>query len=172
MRSRTSRTSPASPLGLLAWFGLVALLAPSGCGASSGTSPAVAIEVPRPTVALHAQPPPLQVAGDAIDSDDEVAHVGRGVTQEPCASESRRRSLESTTSLQLDYRNDRSRRVSLYWLDFQGKRVHYADLEPGEAYRQQTYVTHPWVAVDGDGRCRAIFVPRAAGIHEVAIGAS
>ncbi len=94
-----------------------------------------------------------------------------GVTREPCSSESRLRSLTSDTSLSLDFQNGSPGPVTIHWLDFNGRRVHYADLEVGQSYRQQTYVTHPWIALDADGGCRGVFLPRAAGEHAVVIRA-
>jgi hypothetical protein len=139
------------------------------CGAAPPVAPP--IDVARP-VAVASERPPLQVAGDGDPGhdDDERARIQGAVMQARCADERRLRSHESNTSLHIDYQNDRPRKVSLYWLDFDGRRVHYADLEPGQGYRQQTYVTHPWVAVDGDGRCRAVFVPQGGGEHAVVIG--
>lgn len=145
------------------------VIAIAGCGTSRPPESAP-VEIARP-VAADADRPPLQVAGDDPGEDgDERARIDGAIVQARCADERRLRSHESTTSLHIAYQNDHDRKVSLYWLDFEGRRVHYADLEPGQGYRQQTYVTHPWVAVDGDGRCRAIFVPQGAGEHVVVIG--
>jgi len=62
-------------------------------------------------------------------------------------------------------------RVTVYWIDFKGARVFYNSLAPGESYTQQTYVTHPWIVVDDDGRCLELLVPNAAGTYAVPIGA-
>jgi len=35
--------------------------------------------------------------------------------------------------------------VSLQWLDYDGERVEYALLGPGEAFEVDTFCTHPWV---------------------------
>ncbi len=77
--------------------------------------------------------------------------------------------VTSDTSLYLDFQNDTDGTLSIDWIDFVGHRVHYADLAAGESYRQQTFVTHPWIVIDGDDQCRGVFIPHAAGIHGVVI---
>lgn len=34
--------------------------------------------------------------------------------------------------------------VWVYWLNYDGQEVFYRQLQPNEAYVQQTYLTHPW----------------------------
>ena len=70
----------------------------------------------------------------------------------------------------VDFVNRTSGWIDTYWISFDGRFIHYAELPPGDRYRQQTYVTHPWIALDRDRQCRGVFVPREAGIHEVEIG--
>ena len=79
------------------------------------------------------------------------------------------RSLVSDTSLHLVFANQTKQSVSIYWLDFKGERVWYNTLAPGESYSQQTYVTHPWVVIDADGKCVAQLVATAAGTFEIPI---
>eukprot|EP01099_Mayorella_cantabrigiensis_P008267 TRINITY_DN7672_c0_g1_i1.p1 TRINITY_DN7672_c0_g1~~TRINITY_DN7672_c0_g1_i1.p1 ORF type:complete len:123 (-),score=15.14 TRINITY_DN7672_c0_g1_i1:89-433(-) len=55
-------------------------------------------------------------------------------------------SRESQVSRHVTFRNDCSRTCSVFWLDFSGREVFYKRLKPGEQYRQQTYLSHPWVA--------------------------
>ena len=43
-----------------------------------------------------------------------------------------------------------TRRVDLFWIDYEGKRVKYSTLEPGEKYEITTYETHPWLFRDAD----------------------
>ena len=42
--------------------------------------------------------------------------------------------------------NNTGGKVQTYWLNYQGKRVHYTDLDPGQSHTQHTFVTNPWVA--------------------------
>ncbi|WP_319531623.1 hypothetical protein [uncultured Cohaesibacter sp.] len=49
---------------------------------------------------------------------------------------------------------------SAMWINFQGQPIHYADIQPGASYTIDTYVTHPWMFVDGPGNCIEMFMPR------------
>jgi C-terminal processing protease CtpA/Prc len=47
----------------------------------------------------------------------------------------------------------------VYWLDYNGERVLYRELQPGESYEQQTYLTHPWLITDAQGNGLAVYYP-------------
>ncbi|MEV0900693.1 hypothetical protein [Actinoplanes sp. NPDC049802] len=47
--------------------------------------------------------------------------------------------------------------VSVQWLDYQQKRVWYADLAPGQSYDQTTYAGHVWVVTRSDGTAIAVY---------------
>ena len=55
-------------------------------------------------------------------------------------------------------RTDALRNVA--WLDFKGTPVDYAQLQPGEKFTINTFVTHPWMFTDGPGNCHEIFMPK------------
>ncbi len=55
-------------------------------------------------------------------------------------------------------RTDALRNVT--WLDFKGKPVDYAQLQPGEKFTINTFITHPWMFTDGPGNCHEIFMPK------------
>ncbi len=59
----------------------------------------------------------------------------------------------------IDFVNTRRERVAVYWLNYEGRRQRYALLEPGQSYRQQTYVGHPWVVTDERGGALVCFEP-------------
>ncbi len=63
------------------------------------------------------------------------------------------RSTEGATPSQIAFQNESGVPVDIYWLDYEGDRVHYATLADGEGYVQPTWLTHPWVAVDKAGNC-------------------
>jgi hypothetical protein len=65
----------------------------------------------------------------------------------------------STRATTLWFQNRSGETRRLYWLNFDGARVLYSTLQPGERVEQQTYAGHPWVATNRDGQCIAIFVP-------------
>ena len=95
--------------------------------------------------------------------------VSGPVLELTCAREPDLRSLSSEESLHIVFHNTTQTPLTLTWLDFNGRRVSYATLPPGESYRQQTYVTHPWLALDADGHCVAAFLPRVPGEYTVRI---
>jgi hypothetical protein len=93
------------------------------------------------------------------------------------------RSIEGTTGTTIEFVNATVISVGLYWLDYQGARVLYHRLVLGETYVQQTFLTHPWVAVDDAGNCvgyvisdaptkrYVITVPVAAPVEGVSVNA-
>lgn len=48
--------------------------------------------------------------------------------------------------------------LTLFWLNFQGKRVSYGDVAAGATKDQGTYLTHPWVVADRAGQCLLLFL--------------
>jgi C-terminal processing protease CtpA/Prc len=50
----------------------------------------------------------------------------------------------------------------VYWLDYSGERVFYRELQPGESYEQQTFLTHPWLITDAQGNGLAVYYPDSA----------
>ena len=61
-----------------------------------------------------------------------------------------KRSIHSRTSTGVTFVNKSKHVVHVLWLNYQGQPVWYNDLSPGSGYRQQTYVTHPWVCMECD----------------------
>ena len=49
----------------------------------------------------------------------------------------------------------------VFWLDYNGNRVFYATLSPGQSYVQRTFLTHPWVIADTSTAavCQEIYLP-------------
>ncbi len=87
-----------------------------------------------------------------------------------CPGESSRRSIESTTPAPLTFMNSTDNNEDyyrIYWIDFQGNRQLYTELFPGETYRVDTFLTHPWLItapVPGGGEdCIGFVMPVAGG---------
>jgi hypothetical protein len=76
-----------------------------------------------------------------------------------CASEPSLKSLNGNRSITLTFQNLSKEAISAYWLDYSGKRVFYRRLNGGESYDQPTYISHPWVFVGANGKCRKIVMP-------------
>ena len=48
--------------------------------------------------------------------------------------------------------------AEIYWIDYEGQRIHYKTLEPSASYQQSTYVNHPWEVITSGGE-RASYLP-------------
>ncbi len=69
------------------------------------------------------------------------------------------RSLSSDVPVTVTFRNQTSIMRRITWLDFNGNRVDYAQIQPGEQYTINTFATHPWEFSDGPGNCTEMFMP-------------
>ena len=81
-------------------------------------------------------------------------------------------SVSSSQTATINFVNNAGVPVDLYWIDYSGNRVLYANILPGGSYLQATYMTHPWVLVEsgtggttaqGSGRLVTAFLPATAG---------
>jgi hypothetical protein len=77
----------------------------------------------------------------------------------PASQEPSLRSAGGGPETFIDFANARGEPVIVYWLDYDGRRQQYAVLQPGQSYRQQTYVGHPWVVTNGQGIGLVCFLP-------------
>jgi hypothetical protein len=77
------------------------------------------------------------------------------------AEEQGLKSKEELTATFVTFVNKTGMKVQVIWLDFEGKRVHYLTLEPNQEYKQQTYLTHPWLITDADGNALDLIMPTA-----------
>ena len=77
-----------------------------------------------------------------------------------CSSFGRVKSQNSNTPVTVTFVNKSGEYRSVEWIDFNGGLVNYANLQPGERFRIDTYVTHPWVFTDGPGNCVEMFMPQ------------
>src|SRR5690349_21567184 len=63
------------------------------------------------------------------------------------------RSLTAVSVGTIEFVNQTSRALTVYWLDYAGNRIPYMSLAPGASYVQEAWVTHPWVVLDSAGDC-------------------
>lgn len=69
------------------------------------------------------------------------------------------RSKEATQRAEILFKNTLTEKIRVYWIDYQGKEVFYRELDPGQSYRQPTYVSHPWrIRAARDGRLVATLI--------------
>ncbi|MBX7269457.1 hypothetical protein KIF24_27895 [Micromonospora sp. Llam7] len=69
------------------------------------------------------------------------------------------RSVSGGAATSIEFVNQRSRSVIVYWLDHRGHRRQYAVLPPSASHEQHTSVGHPWVVTDRRGRALVCFEP-------------
>lgn len=69
------------------------------------------------------------------------------------------KSTEEKAETFVTFVNKTGMTVQVWWLDFEGKRILYNTLAPDEEYRQQTYLTHPWIITDVKGNALQLVMP-------------
>jgi hypothetical protein len=70
------------------------------------------------------------------------------------------RSLNGSAPAILTFVNRSQITIRLEWADYNGNLQEYATVEPGRSHRQETFLTHPWVATSMPGDCLGVFLPR------------
>ena len=50
--------------------------------------------------------------------------------------------------------------MHLYWINYLGKRQVHTSLKPGKSVRLKTFVGHPWVVTNSQGKTLGIYVAR------------
>jgi VHL beta domain len=78
-----------------------------------------------------------------------------------CADERAAKSVDAKQATTIVFQNNRDVRVRIYWLNYQGQREHFQDLAPGRQHVQETYVSHPWIVTEENGRCIGLYMPEA-----------
>jgi len=76
-----------------------------------------------------------------------------------CKYEGGLKSLPGTVSTNLVFRNTRPRNISLFWLNYEGRRIFYSTVRNSAQYEILTYISHPWVVVDEQGKCLELVLP-------------
>jgi uncharacterized protein YkwD len=75
--------------------------------------------------------------------------------------DARARDLGKATAI--EFLNIGAEPVQIFWLDHSGKRVLYATLAKDQGYRQDTYLGHPWLLADHNGKALGIVEPTTSG---------
>ena len=81
---------------------------------------------------------------------------GTANAQGRLAAEGALRSLSDAERTRISFRNERFRRINVFWIDYEGQRQLYRTLAPGQSQTFQTYATHPWVVTDASGNCLGV----------------
>ena len=77
-----------------------------------------------------------------------------------CETLGGQRSQESETPVTVTFRNLSDGFRSVMWIGFDGVPKQFANLNQGEAFTINTFLTHPWMFTDGPGNCIEIFMPQ------------
>lgn len=124
----------------------------------------------------------LNGAGPALDKAQEcVRNRGQagvaGVPQTPniaqgpagvqpgmgrnCPAPGSLRSQNSSRKVKVTFFNGLNEPLDIYWIDYQGGLKKYHTLRGNSHVVQDTFGTHPWIAVDRRGNCRGpVFMPK------------
>jgi hypothetical protein len=92
------------------------------------------------------------VAGFCVVTDVQARRSGGERVANPCVV-NQPTSLEGKTAATITFVNKTNETVSTYWLNYSGQRVFYKALLAGQQYNQPTFLTHPWVVLDPNGKC-------------------
>jgi len=85
----------------------------------------------------------------------------------PASGRAPRRSPGGGAETEITVRNASTNRVTLHWLDFEGRRVPYATIPPGDKRVRSTYAGHVWLATADDGRELALFAAEEGPVEVV-----
>jgi hypothetical protein len=69
------------------------------------------------------------------------------------------KSIVGDTQTSIRFVNLSSGVRNIIWLDYNGQRVFYNSLQPGQSYIQETFLTHPWLITTAQGQGLAIYLP-------------
>ena len=69
------------------------------------------------------------------------------------------KSVDTRHKVKIEFINNSSNLVKLYWLDYKGKRRFYSWLPNNKNYVQETYLSHPWLVTDSKDNALDIYYP-------------
>ncbi|MCH9807618.1 MAG: hypothetical protein K0U74_07800 [Alphaproteobacteria bacterium] len=99
----------------------------------------------------------MAVAIAAVSLTGKKAHAGK---QPSCDEWGTIKSKHSKTAVTVTFLNKTDEHRAVMWINFEGTPVDYAALNPGETYKINTFLTHPWMFTDGPGNCMEMYLPR------------
>ena len=110
---------------------------------------------PRPVVQNPVTPqnptnPPVPPRTNSVGGEISCNRLGR------IASKNANRRTRVT------FVNKSGRRREVMWIDYQGAPKPYGVIPPGQSRSFSTFVSHPWMIVNGPGDCKQLFLPRPA----------
>ena len=106
--------------------------------------------------------------GNAGASNSKIKLSAKNKT---CNLYERAKSQSSNDPITVTFVNKTDSSRSVMWINFEGMPVSYADLDPGQSYTIDTFLSHPWMFTDGPGNCIEMFMPKR-GVSRFEITAS
>jgi hypothetical protein len=76
----------------------------------------------------------------------------------PCSSEAGLKSQRQGVPVNVTVRNGTPDILEVFWINYEGARVPYSTLDPGESYLQPTFQGHAWLLADPHGLCKVLVV--------------
>jgi hypothetical protein len=68
---------------------------------------------------------------------------------------------DSEFETKVTFSNHSQKTIRVYWLNFEGERVLYHTLNPGEEAEQLTFLMHPWLITDEEDNAGQLYFPDA-----------
>jgi len=105
------------------------------------------------------------INGAAVQATAELFQFGANqqLVPQSCSYEGHIKSVAafSTPAAIQFVNNSPTLTFQVFWLDYNGNRVLYATLSPGQSFVRQTFLTHPWVIADTSpaAACQQIYLP-------------
>ncbi|MEM7044906.1 MAG: alpha/beta fold hydrolase [Pseudomonadota bacterium] len=119
-------------------------------------------QVPPEDPCLENQPELELPWGDVIESWDNADQDGSAELENRLADDwSVARSDPSANKVSVTFRNQTSETLTLYWIDFEGQRKSYGEVDAGREKRQSTFEGHRWELETKSGKLLGRFVATA-----------
>ena len=87
-----------------------------------------------------------------------------------CPAEAGLKSGAAKIPVSVIFENHRKDSIHIYWVNYNGQRTLYSEVEAGSSQDQETFATHPWVVTDSAGNCLYLFIAAASGNYDVIVG--
>lgn len=143
----------AAGIGSIVVVAVIGGLLLLGGSPTASTGPSVA-PTPPPSLAALATTVPASPSSSTLVSTPAGQTLAPEPTPDPsCLREPDLRSTSGADGHTIQFINHLQIPLQTIWIGYDGKRVKYADVPPGTAYFQPTFLTHPWIFADPAGNC-------------------
>ena len=73
-----------------------------------------------------------------------------------CAAEAAIYSVRGVEPTVVTFHNSSRMIIRIYWIDYEGRRVHFSTLRPGQSYSANTFASHPWIVTNQVEDCQQV----------------